>query len=113
MLTFVQFSKAPVLQFYACGSAELGSVVATVGTGSSMSRPNMTGHKGPQHGLLTWGHNLVNRWKLWVMKERYGNEDDAINVLQNDESEEAFVQKQFPADGNVDVNHFNPRAFLV
>ena len=109
----VQFGKAPVRQFYACGSAELGSVVATVGTGSSMSRPNMTGEKGPQHGLLTWGHKLVDKWKLWVMKQQYGNEEEAIKVLRNEKTEEAFAQKQFPGGGDVDIAHFNPRAFLV
>lgn len=107
----MQFCKIPALQFYAFGSAELGSMVATLGTGSNMTRPNATGEGGPQHGLKTWVHRVSDTWKKWIMKQRYGNEEAAINVLRTHDAK--FADQQFPADGNVDPKDITPKGFLV
>ena len=108
---YVQLSKIPSLQFYAFGSAELGSMVATVGTGSHMSNKRQVGDSGPQHGLKTWGDRVSTWWQTWIMKERYGNEEAAINVARKNDSQ--FADRHFPVDGHVDPKLFHPKAFLV
>ena len=110
----MQFSKLPVLQFYAFGSALLGSAVATLATGSRMCSSRMTGKDGPQHGLQTWGDRLTDGWKLWIMKQRYGSEDAAIDILRKTEAEKQFAETHFPTDLNqLDVQKFSLRACLV
>ena len=112
MNELLQFSKLPVLQFYAFGCALLGSVVATVATGSGMCNPRRTGPRGPQNGLQTWGDKLTDMWKLWVMRQRYGNEDEAIDILRQTEKE--FAETHFPEDiQQLDAQNFSMRALLV
>lgn len=107
----MQFSKIPALQFYAFGSAELGSMVATLGTGSNMTNDRAAGGSGPQKGLLTWAHRVGKRWVKWIMKQRYGNEEAAIDVVRKQDPN--FANKHFPRDGNVDPADFTPKGFLV
>lgn len=70
---------------------------------------------GPQAGLLTWVHRLTKSAQIWIMKQLYGNEPEAVAKLRAHGVEgEKFVAKHFPADTSLfDVATFTPEAFLV
>ena len=85
-----------------------------MGTGSGMSNPRMTGPSGPQHGLPTWCDTLNDAWKLWIMRERYGNDEESIKVLKKSATEKSFAERHFPGDtAQLHPRNFSPRAFLV
>ena len=110
----MQFNKLPVMQFYVFGCAMLGTMVATLGTGSAMSNKKKTGAKGAQYELPTWCDRLPESWKLWIMKRRYGNEEAAIEALKKIKEEKKFADTHFPDDrSKLNAKHFSVRAFLV
>ena len=105
-------SRCPVMQFYAFGCEKLGSMVATLATGSRMNNKKAHGRNQPQHGLLTWLEHLTAPWKRWVMKSFYGNETESIEKVR--ETSPDFANVHFPADHSlIDISKISARAFLV
>lgn len=90
-------------------------MVATVATGSGMAKkPNELGPTKTQHGLSTWADRLLPGWRLWIMKQWYGNERAAVDRLREVRTEREFVQQNFPIGyQNFNVANFSVRAFLV
>lgn len=105
-------SRCPVMQFYAFGCEKLGSMVATLATGSRMNNKKAHAATQPQNGLLTWLDHLTAPWKRWVMKSFYGNEPESIEKVR--ETTPDFANVHFPADHSLlDISKISARAFLV
>ena len=115
----MQAHELPTLQFYTFGSAELGSQVYTLATGSNARCPNEEDSqekKGrSQAGLLTWVHRVSKSARLWIMKQWYGNEPEAVKKLRQEGVEGAkFVDQHFKNDtSQFNEDNFTAEAFLV
>jgi len=70
---------------------------------------------GPQQGLLTWAQRLLDRWKIYIMGNSYGNDKAALEKLKASKvkKEQKLSKKVFPEDGVHKVGNFTPMAFLV
>jgi hypothetical protein len=109
----VQVTKMPVLQFYVFGSAMLGSLVATLATGSRRATAKISS---PQQGLRCWTDHLSSHMKLWIMHQGYGNDPATVQKLRESQTQEhqQFAAQHFPGDKDkLDPSSFSARAFLV
>ena len=112
-LSAVQMNKMHVLQFCVFGCALLGSLMATLATGSRRANAKISS---AQQGLRCWIDHLSNHMKLWIMHQGYGNDTATVQKLRNSKNphEQEFAATHFPGDKEaLDPNKFSPRAFLV
>eukprot|EP00892_Ulva_mutabilis_P005588 jgi/Ulvmu1/3400/UM016_0016.1 len=87
----------------------LGSMVATTVHGSQCSVRKV------QSGLLHWVDRLSDTMKVWIMQQRYGNDDTRIEKLRkpDKQADKEFAAKNFTGGTDRYAREFDPRAFLV